>query len=381
MDKLGPGSAPRAAVVLAFAAAFLAVAYYFRYRAAEDFVYYYCSGAVSLAGKNPYATGDFQGCIASWVGGPSPYAGSGLASAYPPNALLVFRSLASLPPPLAYGLWNLALLAASLAALCLLGGAAIPWNGVLFLAWPGLMLGWGFHKISIPLFCCFLFAIRELRARRPVSGGLLCGVLSLQPQWFFCAALFLACQRRWRALAAALVLGGALCAAFSRPEAGALEWLASARAHAALWSPDSQNLFLAARRLRPFAFGGSLLLYAAAALLCRKRDLECYPLFLALALLAQPYSHASDSIWIFPFFLATLGSIGRLLDWPYARAAAIAVGVELTAAWCWRFYAPESLATPAFLEAQRFIALAAAGTAAAAWLLSRRAPSPSRNFP
>lgn len=281
----------------------------------EDFVYYYCAGLSAAQGRSPYEAAPYQACIASALGRANPHDSKAAGSAYPPPAVRLFRAFAALPYPAAYGLWNAALLAASV--LLLAGFSAQSGLGLLLVVWPGFVSSWSHHKLTIPLLLAFLLGARLVELGRPRLGGALLAVLCVQPQWLAAAALFLAAQRRGRALAA-LVAASVLLFLLAGPSwLGA--WLSSAAFHSdAFIAFDNQSLFVSVyKRVGPYfvvdmswfkaaRYGASAALALLAWRCAARRDSESLALFLGLMVLAQPYSHASDALWAFPLFLAFL---------------------------------------------------------------------------
>jgi len=303
----------------------------------EDFVYYYCAGLTLRTGSSPYDAGPYQACIADALGRANPHATKTAVSAYPPNAALLFSLLTLLPYQKAFILWSLLLLAATLLTAWRL--SASPWSGDLtaesrlvlaafFLTWPGLVFAWGYHKLTLLLFPLFLFAMPLSLGPRPLLGGLLLGGLGMQPHWFAGLAFFLALDRRWRAVggAAAGLALSFLPLAFGMGVPGLVSgFLTSAREHS-LWflSLDSQSVlvglykpflryvpsptpaFQAAQFVFPVVLVGGYWLWVR-----RRPGLPPLAPFLVVLLLAQPYSHASDTLWVLPaclvFFTAMSG--------------------------------------------------------------------------
>ncbi|MDP3540840.1 MAG: glycosyltransferase 87 family protein [Elusimicrobiota bacterium] len=291
----------------------------------EDFVYYYCAGRSAAQGRSPYEAAPYQACIAAALGRVNPHDSKAAGSAYPPPAVRLFQAFAALTYPAAYGLWNAALLAASV--LLLAGFSARSALGLLLVVWPGFVSSWSHHKLTIPLFLAFLLGIRLVELGRHRLGGALLSVLCLQPQWLAAAGLFLAAQRRGRALAA-LAAASLLLFLLASP-AWLGPWLASAAFHSDNFIAfDNQSLFVSLyKRVGPHfvvdmtwfkaaRYGASAGLALLAWRFAARRDSESLALFLGLMVLAQPYSHASDALWAFPLFLAFLARLDRRLRFP-----------------------------------------------------------------
>ncbi|MCR4296055.1 MAG: glycosyltransferase 87 family protein, partial [Elusimicrobia bacterium] len=284
----------------------------------EDFVYYYCAGRSAARGRSPYEAAPYQACIASALGRPNPHDSKAAGSAYPPPAIRLFRAFAALPYPAAYGLWNAALLAASVLLLAVL--SARSGLGLLLVVWPGFVASWSHHKLTIPLFLAFLLGVRLVDLGRPRLGGALLAVLCVQPQWLAAAGLFLAAQRRGRALGA-LAAASLLLFLLASP-AWLGPWLASAALHSdSFIAFDNQSLFISLyKRVGPHfvvdmgwfkaaRYAASAALALLAWRCAARKDDESLGLYLGLMVLAQPYSHASDALWAFPLFLAFLGRL------------------------------------------------------------------------
>jgi hypothetical protein len=314
---------------------------FLRYRPlhAEDFIYYYCAGRSAAMGVSPYEAGPYQACMADILGAPNPNGSKDTSSVYPPPAIFFFRAFAQLPYPLAYTLWNAALLLAS--ALLLRATSADPAVWLLLLTWPGFVSNWTYHKLSLILVLAFSTGLRLIDKNRQWLGGLLMGALGFQPQWLGAAALYLVARRRWRALAA---LTGAGVLLFTASPAGWLtQWTASASFHSNnLIGLDNQGLFIALHKTirgvfvissREFTiarYGTSLALGLLAWRFAAKKNPEPLGLFLGLVLLAQPYSHVSDVIWVFPLFLVILARLESRFRW--TRTQALAAGLLFNAA-------------------------------------------------
>ncbi|NNN04874.1 MAG: DUF2029 domain-containing protein [Elusimicrobia bacterium] len=324
----------RLALALAVAAVLLLAARYWR-SDAEDFVYYYCAGAVVRAGASPYADAPYQACLNAAYGGANPNASRGAASAYPPVAMPLFRALAALPYQASYALWNAILLAASLALILGLGFA--PEDGVLLALWPGFVLCWRYHKLTLPLLAAALAGLRLLESGRELAGGAALGVLALQPQWLAPLAVRAAARGKRRAFVAAAATA-VLLTALSWRAGWLTAWLSSAATHAhSFVGYDNQSLFVAALKgllavgLEPRSWlarplRAALTVTAAALAWPYARRKDALGPFLGFILLAQPYSHASDALWAFPFFLYIRDAAARRFSWSRRQAAAAALG-------------------------------------------------------
>jgi glycosyl transferase family 87 len=306
----------------------------------EDFMYYYCAGSTANAGVSPYYEIPYRDCVRSAVGNPHVHLTAPTGSAYPPPAIAAFRLLALLPFDRAFLLWNVLLAAGTVSFLLLLGRDA--GDALIVLTWPGLVLCWIYHKISILLAAGFLAAFVRLDAEPSVAGMML-GLQVLQPQWLAAAGLYLAARRNWRTLAIALGVGALLL--WATASAGWLgQWATSAGVHAAaLTSYDNQSLFLVFYKhpgwLSPerdawFLPGRAVVgaLLAALAFFLARRG-QGLALFLGIVLLAQPYSHASDSIWALPLLFLARDRWRRQLGWTPGAASGAVVGLNLLLCW------------------------------------------------
>jgi len=357
---------------LAAAAALLVAARSWRQNG-EDFLYYYCAGSSAAAGVSPYEPAPYQACLRELYGRPNPNASRDAGSAYPPTAMPLFRALAALPYTYAYALWNAFLLLVSAALLYELRGA--PDEALLLAVWPGFALCWTYHKLTLLLFGAALAGLRLIESGREGAGGAALGLLALQPQWLAALGLYGAARGRLRALAAAAAVGAALVLVTWR--AGWLAgWLASAANHAnSLIGYDNQSLFVALDKpllcagiffprqwmIRAFRYGLSLAL-AALAWRRARRPGGLGP-FLGLILLAQPYSHASDALWAFPFFLYIRDRAAERFAW--RGLAPTAAGLSAVAAfWLFFLYGPGESGRIAIENRQGYLAAALA----AAWL-------------
>ena len=312
----------------------------FRGARGEDFMYYYCAGATANAGASPYAERPYGDCVRAALGGAPLRLAAPTGSAYPPPAIAAFRALARLAYEPAFLSWNVLLLAGTLAFLRLLsrGGA----DALIVMTWPGIALCWMYHKLALLAAAVFLAALARLDAAPALSGAVL-GLLVVQPQWLAAGGLYLAARRRWRALACAAGVAAALLLATTR--AGWLsQWAHSAGVHAAaLTSDDNQSLFLAASKhlgwlgevrdewfLPGRAACGVLLAGLAFAAAVRGAGPA---VFLGIILLAQPYSHSSDSIWALPLLFLARDRWKKALEWTAASADALFVGLNLLLCW------------------------------------------------
>ena len=305
----------------------------------EDFVYYYCAGRTASMGRSPYDARPYQACIADVIKRPNPNVSKDAGSVYPPPAICLFRAFAKFPYPTAYALWNAALLLTSV--FLLKAASADPAVWLLLLTWPGFISSWAYHKLSLPLLLAFLLGMRLVERNRHRFGGGLLSALCLQPQWLGAAALYLVAQRRWRALGA-LSAAGLLLFAVAAP--GWLsQWLSSASFHSNnLIGFDNQSLFISLYRpvrslfivdLRWFMiarYGTSLALGLLAWRCAAEENKKPLGIFLGLVLLAQPYSHVSDAVWAFPFFLAILARFECRFRW--TRTQTVAAGLSFNAA-------------------------------------------------
>jgi hypothetical protein len=328
------------AVLAALALGFVVRRY--RLMRAEDFVYYYCAGRTSAAGFSPYDAAPYQDCMAAVLGAPNPNVSRSSGSAYPPPAILLFRALSAVPYPAAFALWNALLLAASFALLRL--SARSPRDWLALLAWPGFLLCWTYHKLTLALVAVMLGGMSLAARGDEAAGGLLLAFLAIQPQWLAAAGLYLAARRRLRALAV-LAASGMILFAASAFAAHLGPWFASAAEHAnAIIGFDNQSLFLEVyKAFRGFVpdfdpsvfqaarYGVSLALVALAWRVARAG--EDLALYLCLIVLALPYSHGSDSLWAFPLYLAAAArAAARCGLGPRASAAAV-LFVSLALVW------------------------------------------------
>jgi hypothetical protein len=335
----------------------------------EDFIYYYCAGRSAATGRSPYDVGPYQSCIADVIGRPNPNVSKDTGSVYPPPAIELFRAFADLPYPAAFALWNAGLLLAS--ALLLRELSADPAVWLLLLTWPGFISCWAYHKLSLALLLIFLSGMRLVDRDRPrLGGGLLCA-LCVQPQWLGAAVLYLAAQRRWRALGTLSAASLLLFAAAPLDWFG--QWLSSASFHSNnIIGFDNQSLFLSLYRpvrtlfvvdMRSFElvrYGASLALGLLAWRFAAKKNSESLGLFLGAVLLAQPYSHASDVVWIFPLFLALLARLERRLDWTRPQAVAAGLMFNAAAYFASGGFVPGSMHRPDDVFRQGYLACAVA---------------------
>lgn len=183
---------------------------------------------------------------------------------YPPPTLPFAAFLSLLPGPIVTIGWEVALLAASVAGLRLLG-LGWGWSAVL-LAWPPFAQGLYVGNVALPLFLLFVVG--------PWAGsGLLAGTL-LKPQGAI-AGLWLLRERRWRAmLVGVLILAGLVL--LTLPLTGIDRW--TAWLDGLRWFSRSQTLVprtfygLALAEYVPGAIAvGAALIVIALALLGRGR--------------------------------------------------------------------------------------------------------------
>lgn len=312
----------------------------FRGLRTEDFMYYYCAGATANAGASPYDEVPYRDCVRAAFGNPLVRLAAPTGSAYPPPAIAAFRALALLSYDRAFLFWNVLLVAGTLGLMRLLGRDAA--DALIVLTWPGIALCWIYHKIALLMAAGFLAAFVRLDAA-PVLCGALLGLQVLQPQWLAAGGLYLAARRRWRPLALAAGVAALLLLLTAR--AGWLtQWAANAGVHAAaLTSYDNQSLFLAAYKhlgwlgnarnvwfLPGRALFGALL--AALAFFLARRGAGLAP-FLGVILLAQPYTHGSDSIWALPLLFLARGRWKKVLGWTSGAASAAFIGLNLLLCW------------------------------------------------
>lgn len=137
----------------------------------------------------------------------------------PPQATLVFLPLAGLPLAPAFRLWTalqVGLLAASLWLFYDLARDWSRWERLLlistFLAFPPLIVALSYQAFSQFGLVSLLLLRRALRRDRAGLAGAALVLGSLKPQLVLLPGLALLAARRWRALAAAALLGGALAA-------------------------------------------------------------------------------------------------------------------------------------------------------------------------
>lgn len=341
----------------------------------EDFIYYYCAGRSAARGQSPYEGEAYQACLAGLFGVPNPNVSKDTGSVYPPPAIELFRTFAALPYPVAFYLWNAALLAASV--LLLFAASSDPADWLLLLTWPAFISCWVYHKLTIFLFLIFLIGLRLVERDRPRRGGALLSLLCIQPQWLGAAALHLFARKRWRALGA-LAAAGVLFFAVA-PWAWFPQWLSSAVFHSNhILAFDNQSLFFAL--YRPFLdvnvdprwferarYGTSLALGLLAWRCAAGKSSESLGLFLGLVLLAQPYSHLSDGLWIFPLLLAVLARARSRFRWSRARTVAAGLLFNAAALALAGGFVLGRLNRPGYLYRQGYLAFALA----ALYVLSR----------
>jgi hypothetical protein len=292
----------------------------------------------------------------------------------------LFRALAALPYGTSYALWNAFLLLVSAALLAQLRGA--PEDALLLAVWPGFALCWTYHKLTLVLFGAALVALRLMEEDREAAGGAALGLLALQPQWLGAVGLYAAARGRRRALAAAAAVSAALLLVGWR-SGWLAQWLFSASAHANnLIGYDNQSLFVAIDKpllalglyfpriwtIRAFRYALSLALAVFA--WRRARRAEGPGPFLGLMLLAQPYSHASDVLWAFPFFLYIRDRAAARFGWSGAAPTGAAL-IFVALAWVFFLHGPGETGRIAVENREGYFALALA----LAWLaLEIRAP-------
>ncbi len=339
----------------------------------EDFVYYYCAGVGASVAGSPYDPAPYQGCVGRAYGRANPNASRDAGSAYPPAAMPLFRALAHFSYPTAFALWNALLLLVTAALLAGLRG--VPEDALLLALWPGFVLCWTYHKLSLALFGAALAGLGLVEQGREAAGGVALGLLALQPQWLAALGLYVAARGRFRALAAAAATAAALMLVGWR--AGWFsQWLVSAATHAdVLISYDNQSLFVAldkpllahgvffpsVRSIRAFRYALTLCLAAFAWRRARRPD-GLGP-FLGLMLLAQPYTHASDALWAFPFFLYLRDRAAARHRWR-GNAPTAAALAAIALAWLFFLYGPGESNRIALENREGYLALALA----LAWL-------------
>ena len=285
----------------------------------EDFMYYFCKGWVENRGESPYDVAKFQDCLAHVLGRPNRAVTAELGSAYPPKSWFPFRWLARLPYHAAFWSWSALLALVSFGATWLLGfGGPLDW--LLVATAPGLWLCWYYHKLTLPIFFVWLWAMRWLSEGRDELAGAALAVLGVQPQWFAAAAGFLAVRRRWRALGWAMLFASIPMAVswFGGGLPSWRLWAASVGAHSlAAIGFDNQSLFVALykplRAAWPEPTAGLLALRAVFGAGClimagfiatRDTLARAWPRAMLWFLLALPYSHGSDALWTLPIALS-----------------------------------------------------------------------------
>ena len=377
-------SANKARIAFGFAAILLlgGVAWRYRGRGAEDFVYYYCAGLSLKLGFSPYAPHSlYQACLAKALGPRSLAARWGLGCAYPPQAVLLFRRLADAPYFSAFHAWSALLGVASvLLAAALSGAESSQW--LLLFTWPGFLLCWAYHKAALPVFLAFWAGLKFADGKRPLMGGVLLGISGIEPQWLAAGLLYLALRKNVRALGMAIAVG--VMPIFASPGAlSGIAWLRHALTHAHIATLDNQGLlWLLYKNFGPWprlGDSGLLLLRAIlflalmgpASYLLWSKGRQALPAYLALYLLASPYSHGSDLLWIFPLFAAVLD--GAAERWTLSKPQKLFLGLAVNGAIALLSagYAPERIADPAIQGRQGLLTALLAG----AWLFSSSLPA------
>ena len=116
-----------------------------------------------------------------------------------PTFLLMIMPLAALPYMAAFGFWAFGSLAALAAVIRKM--APQPQTVLLLLAFPGTFINL-FQGQSAFVTAALLGGALLLLERKPVSAGILIGLLCIRPQFLPFLVLALACGRHWRTLAA-----------------------------------------------------------------------------------------------------------------------------------------------------------------------------------
>ncbi len=367
----------RLAVGLAALILLASIAWRYNGRRAEDFVYYYCAGLSLKLGFSPYAPHSlYQACLAKALGPRSLAARWGLGCAYPPQAVLLLRRLADAPYFAAFHAWSALLGAASVLLAAALYGAQFSQWPLLF-TWPGFILCWAYHKAALPVFLAFWAGLKFADGKRPLLGGVLLGISGIEPQWLAAGLLYLALRKNVRALGTALAVG--VMPVFSSPGAlSGIEWLHSAATHIHIATLDNQGLlWLLYKNFGPWpqlGDSGLLVLRAAlfmalmapAAFLLWKKGRQALPLYLALYLLASPYSHGSDLLWVFPLFATVVNGVAE--RWALSKPRELFLGLSVNGAIAALSagYAPAMIADPVIQGRQGPLTLILAG----AWALS-----------
>jgi hypothetical protein len=192
-------------VALATAAAWLVYEIpYLPFQPIRDFHLYLGAGTTALAGGSPYLSQPLT-AIPALVK---------LPFVYPPLTIPLFEVLASLPGPLADGLWEASSVAAVIGGLWLLGVRG-RWLVVL-LAWPPLALGIAVGNVASFTFLLYAAGLRFGAAL------VLTGIFKVQAM---IPTLWLVRERRWRELGVGLALVAGL-ALLSVPIVGVHTWLA-----------------------------------------------------------------------------------------------------------------------------------------------------------
>ncbi len=378
-------SANKAALGAAALVLLASIIWRYQDRKAEDFVYYYCAGLSLKLGFSPYAPRSFyQACVAKALGPKSLAAQMGLGSAYPPQALILFRRLADASYLKAFGAWSAMLGVSSLLLAAAFSGAeASQW--LLLFTWPGFVLCWAYHKAALPVFLAFWAGIKLADGGLPLLGGTLLGISGIEPQWLAAGLLYLALRKNTRALWPALAAG--LLPLFLSPGApSGWAWLQNAATHSHIATFDNQGLlWLLYKNFGPWPQLGpagllalratvALALLIPASVLVRRRGREALPLFLALYLLASPYSHGSDLLWVFPLLPTILESAANRFALSSPRALALGLAVNGAIALLSGGYAPAKVADPAIQGRQGLLTLiltaAACLTGGEAWISS-----------
>lgn len=173
-----------------------------------DFSSFYAAGSLALEGRaaEAYDMAAHHAREQNLFGAATPY----YAWLYPPLFLLVAAPLSVLPYPLALAAWQGGTLALYLAVIAAIlrrkrreGGAAELWLP-LAAAFPAVFINLG-HGQNGFLTAALLGAAMLALPRRPITAGVLIGLLAYKPQFAAVVPFALLAGRQWRTMTAAAI--------------------------------------------------------------------------------------------------------------------------------------------------------------------------------
>jgi hypothetical protein len=170
--------------------------------AAGDFIGFYAAAKAALAGDPRLAFDiDYISQIAVSISGEE----LRLPWAYPPTVAMLLTPLGLFAPGAALAAWLVALILAAVAAARLSAGWRWAWLAPLY---PGCVLS--FACAQNGTVTALLLALFYRYSDRPWMSGAALGLLSYKPQFLPIPLLFLLLERKWKAVAIAAAIGGAL---------------------------------------------------------------------------------------------------------------------------------------------------------------------------